>query len=400
MDIIGVVSEYNPFHLGHAHHLRQSRALVGDDAAVVCVLSGDFVQRGEAAMYSKFARAEAACRSGADLVIELPLPWCAASAEGFAQGAVSLLGALGATYLSFGSETGETEPLAQLARTLLEPDITGEIKTLMANDATLPFAAARQRVLETRLGKTGALLSQPNNILAVEYLKAIYNRGHVMAPVTIKRLGAGHDTVSESSGPRSASQLREMIAQGADVSGYIPKAANRVYAREREQGRELADKRPLEVAMLSRLRLFDEAYFNALPDAAEGLGSRIYRAVREESSLEGIYMAAKTKRYALARIRRICLCACLGITAGMGADAPPYARVLAANRKGRELLRNLARTSTVPILTKPAAVRELPDKALKIFTMGAAAHDLYVLGYGDSARPPCGEDWRTGPSIL
>ena len=400
MNIVGIVCEYNPFHLGHEFHIQKSRELVGEDSVLVCVMSGDFVQRGEAALYSKFARAEAACFSGADLVLELPVPWAIASAEGFARGAVALLGALGATHLSFGSEAGEVGPLSELAQALLKPDISGEIKALMAANAAQPYAAARQQVLEAKLGAFGGLVSAPNNTLAVEYLKAIYSLKLDTQPMTVKRLGAGHDAVSDGPGLRSASQIRECISRGEDVGAFLPPSAAQIYARERTEGRELADRRLLEAAMLSRLRMFSEDYFNSLPDAGHGLGSRIYRAVREETGLEAIYMAAKTKRYALSRIRRVCLCACLGITAGMSSGLPPYARVLAANSRGRELLRRQAKDCAVPIITKPAAVRELSKEAEAVFTLGADAHDLYVLGYGEASQRTGGQDWRTGPCIV
>ena len=132
--MIGIVCEYNPFHNGHARHITRALQEIGPDEGVVCVMSGDFVQRGEPAVYSKFARAEAACRGGADLVIELPLPWCLSSAEGFARGAVGLLGALGAEHLAFGSETGEVAELESLARALLTADSQEEIRKLLDRD--------------------------------------------------------------------------------------------------------------------------------------------------------------------------------------------------------------------------------------------------------------------------
>ena len=167
MNIIGIVGEYNPFHSGHEYHIQQSRQALGGDCPVVCVMSGDFVQRGEPAIYSKFARAEAACRCGADLVVELPLPWSLSSAEGFARGAVYLLSKLGATHLSFGSEAGELEPLETIAQTLLDPAVNGEIRQVLSSDASLSYAVARQKALETRLGELSAQLELPNNILAV-----------------------------------------------------------------------------------------------------------------------------------------------------------------------------------------------------------------------------------------
>lgn len=400
MNVIGIVCEYNPFHLGHLYHLEKSREMAGEDAAVVCVMSGDFVQRGEAALWSKFARAEAACRCGADLVVELPLPWALASAEGFARGAVSLLGRLGATHLSFGSEAGETECLSALARMLLREEITGEIKDLLHEQPLLSFAAARQLVLEKHMGETGKLLAEPNNILAVEYLKAIDSLELDIRPLTVKRMGSGHDETGEGPGPKSASELRQRLAQGEGIDAWVPPAAAQVFARERAQGREIRDKAPLETAMLSRLRVLDEESFHRLPDAGQGLGLRLARAAQEEPTMEAVLAATGTRRYARSRLRRMCLCACLGLREGMSAPEPPYARVLAANARGRVLLREVKAKETIPLLTKPAAVREMPEDCQKLFALGTAAHDFYVLGYPAAEQRRGGEDWRTGPVIL
>ena len=176
MAIIGIIAEYNPFHTGHEYHIARRRELLGADSTVICVMSGDFVQRGEAALYSKFARAEAACRCGADLVIELPLPWALSSAEGFARGAVGLLGALGATHLSFGSECGDVQRLERIAENLIDPAVNAEISRELNENANNSYASARQTVLARRLGDEAKLIEQPNNILAVEYLKAIYEQ--------------------------------------------------------------------------------------------------------------------------------------------------------------------------------------------------------------------------------
>ena len=168
MAIIGIVAEYNPFHTGHEYHIARSRELLGADSTVICVMSGDFVQRGEAALYSKFARAEAACRCGADLVIELPLPWALSSAEGFARGSLGLLGALGATHISFGSECGDVARLEKIAECLIDPMTNAEISRELYENANSSYASARQSVLERRLGDEAKLIEQPNNILAVE----------------------------------------------------------------------------------------------------------------------------------------------------------------------------------------------------------------------------------------
>lgn len=399
MDVIGVVCEYNPFHRGHEYHLTMSRRALGGDAPVVCVMSGDFVQRGEPAAFSKFARAEAACRCGADLVVELPLPWSLSSAEGFARGSVGLLSALGATHLSFGSETGEVEPLETLAEALLNPLMTAEIKKELTADASLSFAAARQTVLERHIGELAEQIKLPNNILAVEYIKAIYELNLDLRPMTVQRFGNGHDRNGDH-GPKSASELRAMLAHGMDVSEYIPENALRVYRRETENGRGPLTVSKYENAIISRLRMLPAEAFEALPDSADGMGRRLYTAAQEEPTVNAVIAAAKSKRYALSRIRRMCMCAALGIREGMNTGVPPYARVLAANERGCELLKAAKDRETVKIVTKPASVRGMGAECEKLFAAGASAHDLYVLGYRGEKDKRGGEDWRTGPKIV
>ena len=398
MNIAGIVCEYNPFHSGHLYQLTETRRALGEDTLTVCVMSGDFVQRGEAAAFSKFARAEAACRAGAGLVLELPLPWCLSSAEGFAMGAVSLLAAVGCTHLSFGSESGDVETLQKLAQEILEPDTQREITTLLQCSPELSYAMARERVLTEKLGECGTLLAQPNNILAVEYLKAIYKNAYPITPITVKRIGSGHDKAGEQ-GPKSASELRGLMETGADISEYIPEAALSVYRRERAAGRG-RDKAVLETALLSRLRMLDRAVYESLPDGGDGAGARLWRAVREESTLEDIAQVARTKRYPLARMRRMLLCAALGVSAEYTKTLPPYARVLAADSAGCAYLREIDGKSAVPVLTKPAAVRRLDGSAAKVFALGASAHDVYTLQNVTNSDKKCGQDWRTGPVIV
>lgn len=398
MNIAGIVCEYNPFHSGHLHQLAETRRALGADTLTVCVMSGDFVQRGEAAVFSKFARAEAACRVGASLVLELPLPWCLSSAEGFAEGAVSLLAAVGCTHLSFGSESGDVETLQTLAREILAPDTQREITAQLQRSPELSYAMARERVLTEKLGECGSLLSQPNNILAVEYLKAIYKNAYPITPVTVKRIGSGHDKAGEQ-GPKSASELRGLMETGADISEYIPEAALSVYRRERAAGR-VQDKAVLETALLSRLRMLDRAVYESLPDGGDGAGARLWKAVREESTLEDIAQTARTKRYPLARMRRMLLCAALGVRAEYTKTLPPYARVLAADSAGCAYLREIDGKSAVPALTKPAAVRRLDGSAAKVFALGASAHDVYTLQNVTNSDRKCGQDWRNGPAIV
>ena len=399
MNIIGIVCEYNPFHKGHAWQIAASREALGQDSVTVCAMSGDYVQRGEPAVFSKFARAEAACRCGADLVFELPLPWAISSAEGFARGAVSMLAGLGCTHLSFGSEHGSLYALERLARELSRKDIIEEIKQLMAREGRLSFAAARQKLLAGYLGETAALLEKPNNILAVEYLKAIRQLNAPMLPFTVERRGSGHDQTGEGE-LRSASELREMLRRGEDPGEHIPEAAMEVFRRELEQGRAALDGERLELALISRLRMLEENTYLLLPDGGDGAGQRLYAAVRTGAGLEEIEEAAAAKRIARARVRRMCLCAALGVKKGMADGLAPYARLLAANERGREYLRHIDSKTTISVVTKPAHVRYLGPEALELFALGASAHDLFCLLYSSRKDRLGAQDWKTGPKIV
>lgn len=400
MKVIGIVGEYNPFHKGHMHHISESRALVDEDAAVVCVMSGSFAQRGEPAVFSKFARAEAAVRCGADLVFELPLPWALSSAEGFARGAVGLLGAVGITdYLSFGSETGEIRPLSELAEKLIDPLIDARIKQ-EASESEKPYAAVRQDIMREILGDEANLLEMPNNILAVEYLKAIFEQSLDITPIAVQRTGALHDSLAAEGSFRSSSELRALFRMGGDAYSMMPRTAAAVFMNESHLGRGPVAMSSLEQAIMSRLRMLPESEYDALPDEGEGLGKRLRRAALSEPSLDAVYSAAKTKRFALSRIRRMTMCAALGVKANMAAGIPPYARVLAANDKGCELLRLASSRSHIPVITKPASIKELSAEERALFELECSADDLYVLGFTAREERRGGSTWRHSPSIL
>ena len=181
-----------------------------------------------------------------------------------------------------------------------------------------------------------------------------------------------------------------MILSGEKVDNYIPKNALDVYSREESLGRQAMSRDFHETAILSRLRMFGENYYNSLPDSGGGLGSRLYKAAHEEATLDGILAAVKTKRYALSRIRK----------KGAADGTPPYARVLAANSRGCEYLRVLSKDPTIPVITKPAAARTLSAEREQVFALGAAANELYVLAYRAEQERRGGQDWRTSPKIV
>ena len=392
MHVVGIVCEYNPFHLGHLYQLNETRRMLGADAVSVCVMSGDFVQRGEAAVFDKLARAEAACRSGADLVVELPLPWCLSSAEGFAHGAVSILSALGCDSLSFGSESAELSALKALADFALDEAAQSRIHALMDADAALSFARAREIAAAEALGDTALLLSGPNDILAVEYLKAINAMGLNMQPIPIRRTGAAHDSAAAGEYP-SAMQIRKLLQKGEEVSPYIPGPAMDVLAREQAAGRS-RDEKLFEVALLSRVYRLRAEDFDSLPDAGGGAGRRLYRALWQSGSVEQIVRAASGKRYTAARMRRMLLCAALGICAEDTKGLPPYIRVLASGEKGRAHLSHIRGNTALPIINKTAEIKKLGFHAQKVFKLCADAHEFYRLCCPMTERPEPGEDWR------
>lgn len=373
MEVAGIVAEYNPFHGGHAHHIAQTRRLVGD-CAVVCVMSGHFVQRGECAVLDKWARTRSAIEGGADLVLELPTVWAASSAESFARGAVGILAATGVvTHLSFGSEGGDADALRQVAACLDSEDYRGALRQFL--DQGLPFAACRQRAVAELLSpERSALLSAPNNNLGIEYIRALNALGSTIQPVTVPRVGAGHDGGDHPDYP-SASHVREEM-----LSGRLP-ADNPACLKYGERW------------VLGRLRALDEGDFAALPDCGEGLSHRLYRAVRQGRTLEEIYALAKTKRYAHARIRRAVLWAALGLKAPDRPDRPPCLRVLGANERGRALLREMKGRAALPVLTKPAHGRGQP-----LLELEARCTDLYQLCR--KTPGPCGLEWTTNPVML
>ena len=404
MHIAGIVAEYNPFHTGHAYQIAQTRRALGEDCAVVAAMSGNWVQQAHCAVADKWNRARLALLGGTDLVLELPTVWATASAESFARGAVSLLHGTGVVdTLSFGSEEGEVEPLKAAAACLDNPACQARVGALAGEG--LPFAVARQRAAEEFLGRKGNILANPNNNLGVEYIRALRNLDSGIAPMTVRREGAGHNVmVSEEEGPEgrprflSATQLRAYLAQG-NWPGAEPFLVPGTSALLEERG-GLPSLRRVERALLARIRTMGAEDWGRLPDAGreEGLPQRLERAGRRCTSMEEFFDLAKTKRYTHARLRRLALWAYLGITAQDIPDRPPYLRVLALNRRGRDVLRTMKERSTLPILTKPAHVRTLTEEGRKLFALECQCTDLYDLCFEVVRRP--GREWTTGPVVL
>lgn len=398
MTVCGIVAEYNPFHAGHAHHIAETRRVLGADAAVVCAMSGNFVQRGDLAVMEKYARAEAAVRCGADLVLETPLAACLSSAEGFARGAVSLLDALGCvTHLSFGAEQADLALLQQAADLSLRQSET--LRQGLA--AGLPYAAAMQQAVSAADAEAGALLASPNNTLGVEYLRALAASGSRMQPLAIERKGGAHDSDTPADGLPSASYLRGLLADGdaAACRPLMPEASFAVLEREIQSGAAPVTRNAADLAVLAHLRRLDAAALVPFCSGDKGLAHRLADAIRDNTSFSAVCTAAQTRRYPLARVRRVLLRAWLDLPQSVSPE-PEYVRVLAIGRQGRALLRRMKDTCTLPVIIKPVTERSLPENLHPALARDALADDLYALAYPAPELRVGGGRFRKTPFCL
>ena len=331
---VGIICEYNPLHLGHKKQIDRIREAFGPDVSIVCAMSGNFVQRGAPAILDKTYRAKAAVLSGADLVLELPVTTSLSSAEGFADGGVRILGKL-CDYLCFGAETADAGALMAAAQAQLSAEFPPLLKQQLETGKSFP--AARQAALE-QMGTDALLLRQPNNILGVEYCKAILCQKSPMKPFPIHREGSYHAEIADSENP-SATAVRNLMLIAHNWKNCVPR-----------QVRPIFENAPLhsiaagERAILGKLRTMTDTEFEDLPYGSEGLWRKFMHACRRENTLEEIIAATKSKRYTRSRIDRMVMCAFLGITKELLDAEVPYVRVLAFNDKGRELLKEAKNT--------------------------------------------------------
>ena len=382
MKIAGIIAEYNPFHNGHAHHIRETRRLSGCDFVVAC-MAGSFTQRGEAACLDKWSRARAALACGADAVFELPALWAVRSADAFARGGVAILSGLGCDILSFGSESPDLsliERLAELAQA--EPDGLSEaIRAGLA--AGKSHVRARGEALAEYLNVTPELLNAPNLILAVEYLRAIRELNSPMRPLTVPRVGDYHGASLDEFA--SASAIRAALVRGDREAALrcVPEAAREILANAP------AMHAPDDL-LLHTLRNMTDAQLASLPDANEGLDCRLARCARESATREELIDNLKCKRYTRARLTRLCAHALLGVTGDLlrTHPLPPYARLLGMREDARPLLKELNAQTSLPIVSDPVKLRDDP-----VFQLDCRATDLRALCCDDATERRAGQEF-------
>jgi len=413
MKAVGLVTEYNPFHNGHLYHLNKAMELTGADISVA-VMSGDFVQRGEPAVLDKYTRTSMALNSGVNLVVELPVNYAVSSAESFAAGALKVLDYIKADSIAFGSESGDIERLSKLAHILCDNEDTlyKEISKYTANG--ISYAAARQKVVEKLTDKdTAAMLTSSNNILAVEYLKAIIKNNYAIKPYTVQRQGDSYNDTDIRSEYASATALRENLKTD-NISEYIPVKAGLILSSNTnyiypDDITEALFTRLLDILFASN---YDKNVFieNVMqyPDVSKEIAGRLYKSAmdmitrtvpqRSESkdnwafSFGSLCEHIKTKEVPLSRIKR----ALVRITLGLDKkhmekySNAPYIRVLGFDKKGQEYLSYIRKTVEVPLITKTADYKEmlLDDiHAANIYNMMVAGK-YGVKELGDFVRGP------------
>lgn len=367
----GIICEYNPFHLGHARQLRLIKESLGQDTAIVCAMSGNYVQRGAPAMWDKFTRAKAAVACGADVVLELPITCVLQSAEGFANGGVEVLSRFGVDHLSFGAECGDGTLLMDLAKRMDSDSFPQKLREGL--DRGLPYAAARQLALENN----NNILSSPNNILGLEYCRAILSRNCTMQPLVIQRTGGYHDSVPTPDAP-SATAVRRLYPSG-NWSDYVPAEAAAHFSDV-----PWYDVSYGERAVLARLRSLRDEEWMRCAHGSEGLWSKAMKAARSCGTLEEIIEATKSKRYPRTRIQRLLLCAYLGITQEHLAYPIPHVRLLALSEHGRTLVRQAKKDDQI-VLVNPG--QEPTDR--DYYTLETRASDLFTLFSAPHCPAPC-----------
>ncbi len=387
MKIAGVVAEYNPFHNGHRYQVEQMRK--NGVTHTVAVMSGNFVQRGDFAITSKWERAKSAVMNGVDLVIELPSPYALSSAQGFAQSATYILNALGCVdEIYFGCECGDVEAIKSVANAMLSEEYAEHFSAAVNEGISYPNAC--EKAVRKILGDGyGNELQYPNNLLAVEYVKSIIESGYKITPCAIERVGVLHDSDEKNGEFASASVIRQtLINQGVDaIKGYVPQATYDLLSQSHSSGKSPCCSGRLELAILSKLRTLSADDLRQIEDVSEGLENRIIDAVKSSGNVTEMLDKIKTKRYTHARIRRIIMRSFLGLTSHFSSQPPPYARILALNENGREIIKKAKDSASIPIITKPSHILKLDNTfAKELFEKEIELTDIFALS-SPSAQP-------------
>ncbi len=383
MKTVAVIAEYNPFHKGHAHQLREIRKSFGENTAIVAIMSGNFVQRGTPAILGKFDRARMAVACGASLVLEMPFPFSCASAEYFAAAGASIANDLGAIdALSFGSECGDLSLLCDAAEKMQSPDFTSALRERLRSkiEKEKGYPRMLSELLKEQYGEPLPFdLFLPNNILAISYISALKKLNSSVLPHTILRRG-NDESAAENGVYAGATHIRSLLLSGKEEEALslVPDTTLPLWWDALKCGLAPVSDAPLAAAILSHLRLLDTK--DTLPaDCGGGVLSLLKRAAREAVDLDSLYQAAATKKYTQARLRRATLFSYFGVTPAAVKAKPLYTQVLAMDQKGQKVLANIRKTARISLLTKPADLHKLSLAARAQAELSYRADSVYAL---------------------
>ncbi len=378
-----VVCEYNPFHLGHARQIEEIKKALGEDTAIVAVMSGNYVERGDFAIMHKYDRAKAAVKNGVSLVLELPFPFSASGAEFFGAAAVSIGNDLGIIdYISFGSECGDASLLSLVAERISSYEFEAALRIELKNkdNSAKGYASVYESVYRRLYGEEGvSSLRTPNDILAISYLKALKKLSSSIKPLPVRREGTDKDSTGEKPGIAGATYIRNLLLDGKSEKAfsYLPEFSQVLWKESMVLGEAPVAMAALEKTFLSHLRLCeDETEF---AECGGGLYRHIVRTAKKSNDLSALLANAATKKYTDARIRRAILFSYFGVTPAMLREKPAYTQVLAMDAKGQDILRRIRNKTNVPILTKPADTEKLPPVAREQASRAYRADSVYTL---------------------
>ncbi len=391
--ILAIIAEYNPFHNGHLYQLQKSKKDLNPDYSI-CIMSGNFVQRGDTSLVDKWSKTEMALKSGFDLVIELPVVYSISSAENFAEGSIKILDAFDNVTLSFGSECGNIDILNDIADVLYnEPKEYGTILTHELSKG-LSYPKARENALLLYLNdvrKYANVLSNPNNILGIEYLKAIKKLNSRVIPYTVKRIDSGYHSLKTKDRLASATAIRELLKNKEDVKKLLPLSSYEILQRNINHGKMINNISIFEKEIIYTLRKMSVKEIANLQDVTEGLENVIKQAANTSNNLEDLIDKIKSKRYTRSRIQRILLYALLDITKKdikTSYKVKPYIRILGISNKGKLLLSQISNNPKYPVIT---SVKKFIDtnnnKTLNtMLEKDILASNIYTLGYEYEAK--------------
>lgn len=408
MNTLGVIAEYNPFHNGHLYHLQKSLEKTNAKRTVV-VMSSTFMQRGEPAIFDKWSRAEMAIHCGADVVLELPLPYACASADYFARGATKILNAAGCTHIAFGAENPDLKALEEIAKYISRepPEFSEELRANL--DQGHSFPRARSLALQKFLNINPELVDNPNNILGVEYLRSIFRENYPLKPVVIPRKGSPYHSKSLGDEFPSATAIRNHIYRKKpldEMERFMPEASLKILKREMESGNGPVFASSFDKPLLARLRGIRGQDLSLYPEIAPGLDNRLLQLAGKTTGWNDLLSKLQTRCFVQTRLQRIFVYTLLDITLSFREEinfpqSPLYLRPLAFNKKGRQILHELKDREDFPLITRPA-IRRLPKilEIQKMIDLESRATDLWALFVSSSANQKSGRDFRIPPVSL